>query len=130
MVVATTHRLKSKPQIVSRQTLLQKVPDGLDFFLQKSSLPMLKKQFIVTLFCACFVVSACQSTGPKYRDVRSFSEGLAPVQTQGGRWGFINERQEWVITSRFEDTKEFYGGKAAVRQNGKWGFINKRGEWL
>lgn len=91
---------------------------------------MLKKPVITTLFCICFVVAACQSTGPKYRDVRSFSEGLAPVQVQGGRWGFINERQEWVIAPRFEDAREFHGGKAAVRQNGKWGFINRRGEWF
>lgn len=75
-------------------------------------------------------LTACGSTGPKYRNVRSFSEGLAPVQAQTGRWGFINERQEWAIQPRFNDAKEFQGGKAAVRQNSKWGFINKRGEWL
>ena len=91
------------------------------------------KNRITTLFCLClllFLLTACQSTGPKYRNVRSFSEGLAPVQAQGGRWGFINERQEWVIQPRFDDAQEFRGGKAAVRQSGKWGFINKRGEWL
>ncbi|MRR51463.1 MAG: WG repeat-containing protein [Rhodocyclaceae bacterium] len=87
------------------------------------------------LFSALFILSlttltACESTGPKYRNVRSYSEGLAPVQTPGGRWGFVNERQEWVIQPKFEDAREFQGGKAAVRQNGKWGFINKRGEWL
>lgn len=73
---------------------------------------------------------ACESAGPRYRNARSFSEGLAPVQAANGHWGFINERQQWVISPRFDDAKEFQGGKAAVRQNGKWGFINKRGEWL
>jgi len=88
-------------------------------------------------FVACVVfavslaaVSGCQSTGPKYQNVRSFSEGLAPVQISSGKWGFVNEKQEWVIPAKFEDAKEFSNGKAAAKMNGKWGFINKRGEWL
>lgn len=91
---------------------------------------MLKKLIVALLSLSVLTLNACGTSGPKYRNVRSYSEGLAPVQTQGGRWGFINEKQEWVIQPRFEDAKEFQGGKAAVRQNGKWGFINKRGEWL
>lgn len=43
---------------------------------------------------------------------------------------FINQRQQWVIEPRFEDAREFQGGKAAARQNGKWGFINKHGECI
>lgn len=92
--------------------------------------PMLKKLFTALLTLSRLTLSACSSSGPKYRNVHSYSEGLAPVQTQGGRWGFVNERQDWVIQPKFEDAREFQGGKAAVRQNGKWGFINKRGEWL
>lgn len=79
---------------------------------------------------AIVTLSACESAGPKYRNVKAYSEGLAPVQSSNGRWGYINERQQWVIEPRFEDAQEFRGGRAAVRQNGKWGFINKRGEWL
>lgn len=93
---------------------------------------MLKTRLILSL-CLCIALlplTACQSTGPKYRNVRSFSEGLAPVQAQSGRWGFINERQEWVIQPRFDEAREFQSGKAAVRQNGKWRFVNKQGEWL
>jgi len=75
-------------------------------------------------------LTACESAGPRYRNVRSFSEGLAPVQANSERWGFVNERQQWVIQPKFEDAKKLQGGKSAARQNGKWGFINKRGEWL
>lgn len=91
---------------------------------------MSKKLLALLLSASLFALTACESTGPKYRNVGSFSEGMAPVQNQNGRWGFINERQEWVIQPRFEDAREFQGSKAAVRQNGKWGFINKKGEWL
>lgn len=91
---------------------------------------MLKTIFTALLSFSLLSLTACGSSGPSYRNVRSFSEGLAAVQTQGGRWGFINERQQWVIQPRFDDAREFQGNKAAVQQNGKWGFINKRGEWL
>jgi len=91
---------------------------------------MLKKLFTALLTLSLLTISACSTSGPKYRNVRAYSEGLAPVQTQGGRWGFVNQKQEWVIQPRFEDAREFKDGRAAVRQNGKWGFINKRGEWL
>lgn len=91
---------------------------------------MLKTILTVFLFLSLLLLTACESTGPKYRNVRSFSEGLAPVQAQNSKWGFINEHQQWAIQPRFEDAREFQGGKAAVRQNGKWGFVNKRGEWL
>lgn len=91
---------------------------------------MLKTIIAALLSLSIFTLTACESAGPRYRNVRSFSEGVAPVQAQSGKWGFINEKQGWVIEPRFEDAKEFQGDKAAVRQSGKWGFINKRGEWL
>lgn len=75
-------------------------------------------------------LTACESAGPRYHNVRSYSEGLAAVQATNGHWGYVDEQQRWIIPPRFDDVQEFRGGRAAVRQNGKWGFINKRGEWL
>lgn len=83
---------------------------------------------LLALSLSC--LPACESAGPRYRNVRSYSEGLAPVQSPNGRWGYVDEQQRWIIQPRFEDAQVFKGGRAAVRQNGKWGFINKRGEWL
>ncbi|MDD2882952.1 MAG: WG repeat-containing protein [Rhodoferax sp.] len=91
---------------------------------------MLKKLLVIAISASLLVLGGCQSTGPKYQNVGSYSEGLAPVQSSNGKWGYINERQGWVIPAKFEEAKEFKGGRAAVKQNGKWGFINKRGEWL
>ncbi len=91
---------------------------------------MLKPLAIATLTASLLLLGACGSPGPKYRNVGAYSEGLAPVQVSAGQWGFINERQEWVIQPRFEDARAFQAGKAAVKKNGKWGFINKRGDWL
>lgn len=91
---------------------------------------MFKKIAVAALSISLIFLSGCGASGPKYQNVRSYSDGLAAVQQSNGRWGFINERQEWVIPAKFEDAKEFKNGKAAAKLNGKWGFINKRGEWL
>ena len=90
------------------------------------------KSFVISVALSLFVVTVggCQSAGPKYQNVRSYSEGLAAAQASNGRWGFVNEQQVWVIPAKFEDAKGFSNGKAAVRMNGRWGFINRRGEWL
>ncbi|WP_426166328.1 WG repeat-containing protein [Polaromonas sp. DSP2-3-2b2] len=123
--------IREAMQILTRWTkAIASSMDAIESSMHSKNTALFKPVAIAVLTVALFGLTACGSTGPKYRNVRSFSEGLAPVQAQTGRWGFINERQEWVIAPRFEDAKEFQGGKAAVRQNSKWGFINKRGEWL
>lgn len=92
---------------------------------------MLQKSIVVALVISLLTLGGCGAPrGPKYQNVRSFSEGLAPVQASNGKWGYINESQQFVISPRFEDAKEFQSGKAAVKANSKWGFINRRGEWL
>lgn len=91
---------------------------------------MAHRLLTILLTISMVTLTACESAGPRYRNVRSYSEGLAPVQAANGRWGYVDARQHWIIQPRFEDAKEFQSGRAAVRQNGKWGFINKRGEWL
>lgn len=91
---------------------------------------MLRKIFVAALAVSVLALPACQTTkGPKYQNVRSFSEGLAPVQASNGRWGYINTDNQWVIPAKFEDAQEFKSNRAAVKLNNKWGFINKRGEW-
>lgn len=89
------------------------------------------KPFVAAMLTASLLtLSGCGSSpGPKYRNVNSYSEGLAAVQSGSGKWGFVNERQQWVIEPRFEEVKAFQTGRAAVKQNGRWGFINRRGEW-
>lgn len=91
---------------------------------------MFKLSITALLTAAMLTLGACGSPpGPKYRNVSSYSEGMAAVQANNGKWGFVNERQQWVVEPRFEEVKAFQAGRAAVKQNGKWGFINKRGEW-
>lgn len=91
---------------------------------------MFRPSIAALLAAALLTLSGCGSApGPKYRNVSSYSEGLAAVQAANGKWGFVNERQQWVIAPNFEEAKPFQTGRAAVKQNGKWGFVNKRGDW-
>lgn len=85
---------------------------------------------LVAPMLLCIGLTGCESAGPRYKDVRSYSEGLAPVKANNDRWGYINENQQWVISPRFDEAREFKDGKAAVRMNKRWGFINKKGDWL
>jgi hypothetical protein len=91
---------------------------------------MHKKIVAAILTVSVLGLTACGSPhGPRYKEARSYSEGVAPVQANNGRWGYIDTRNQWIIPAEFEDAKEFRDGRAAVKANGKWGFINKRGDW-
>lgn len=83
-------------------------------------------------FIAVWLLTAagCETTGPKYKNVGEYREGLAAVQISNGKWGYINDSQQFVIRPQFDDAKNFSDGKAAVKRNGKWGFINRAGKWL
>lgn len=47
-----------------------------------------------------------------------------------GKYGFIDEKGEFVVTPQYEEADNFYQGLAAVKTNGKWGFIDKNGEMV
>jgi len=100
-------------------------------FLDSHFLNYMNNKYIVTVLSVlAFTLTGCQSTsGPRYQNARSFSEGLAPVQASNGRWGYINTNNQMVISAKFEDAQEFKGGRAAVKMNGKWGYINNKGQW-
>lgn len=83
----------------------------------------------LALLAAAAVLAGCGSPGPRYRNVGAFSEGLAPVQTPAGKWGFVNQRQQWVSEPRFDEARPFQDGRAAARLGSRWGFIDKQGRW-
>ena len=61
-----------------------------------------------------------------------FSEDvLNPVSADGGKWGYINRKGEYVINPQFEDADFFSDGLAKIRtRDGKTGYINKKGEYV
>ncbi|WP_460940261.1 WG repeat-containing protein [Spirosoma humi] len=47
-----------------------------------------------------------------------------------GRWGYVNEKDEWVIQPEFEAVTPFRGNTAAVFLNGQLMTINRSGEQI
>lgn len=60
---------------------------------------------------------------PQYTEAKSFSNGLAPVSTNG-MWGYINSDNVYRIESKFTDCLPFStNGIAAVKENEVWNYI-------
>lgn len=68
----------------------------------------------------------------QYREVESFSEGMAAVlHHEKERWGFINKAGKTVIDFKYRHASSFSNGLAAVSIDGeKWGYINSSGEMV
>jgi len=64
---------------------------------------------------------------PKYQDIRSFNEGLAPVKHKD-KWGYIDKDGDVVIGFLFDKAEHFSYGLAPVLNKGKYGFVNKAGD--
>lgn len=75
---------------------------------------------------------------PKYTEMMAFSEGLAAVLTEEGKWGFLNRDLEMVIEPQFFNVNffkpdpyrnAFNEGLANVEtEPGKWNYIDKTGQ--
>ncbi len=64
----------------------------------------------------------------KYVKIYNFSDGLAKVQNNNGKWGYINAEFREVIPCVYDEVKYFSEGVARVKRNEKWGYINKDGK--
>ncbi|MBM4270765.1 MAG: WG repeat-containing protein [Deltaproteobacteria bacterium] len=47
---------------------------------------------------------------------------------EGGTWGYIDNKGDWVISPIFGFAGQFEEGKARVKLNGRCEFINKSGK--
>jgi hypothetical protein len=67
--------------------------------------------------------------GPMYKNVGSFSEGLAAVLNFNDKWGFMNTKGDWAIPATYKEVKFFSEELAAVKNDmNLWGFIDKKGK--
>ena len=65
--------------------------------------------------------------GGSFAQAGDFYEGLAWVQTMQGKCGYINHAGEMVIEAKYDITRNFSEGLAAVASKYKRGFIDKKG---
>lgn len=67
--------------------------------------------------------------GPMYKNVGSFSEGLAAVLNFNDKWGFMNTKGDWAVPATYKEVKFFSEELAAVKNDmNLWGFIDKKGK--
>jgi hypothetical protein len=60
----------------------------------------------------------------------SFSEGLAGVCSDDGKYGFIDKTGQFVIEPKFDDVWPFLHGLAVVKVGDKWGYIDRTGGFV
>jgi len=66
----------------------------------------------------------------KVKEIKRFSEGLAPIYMEDGKVGFINTDGEIAIEAKFVSVGYFSNGLAwAKNADKKLGYLNKKGEW-
>ncbi len=74
---------------------------------------------------------------PSFRQAGEFAEGLAPVKTESGLWGFIDPAGKMVVQPQFEDVcssgrgvllRCFSDGLIPVKKDGLWGYMNPSGD--
>lgn len=76
------------------------------------------------------------ATQPKlkngFTDAGSFSEGLAPIMANNGKWGFIDKKGKLVILPKYEYNlfMSFHNGACSVSLNRKLHLIDKSGKDL
>ena len=92
-------------------------------------------QFVIGPFRACQGLKNCV-IGPMTGSVGRFNEGLVPLTTGNGMWGyrarwqtdFCDRKGHIVVTTGFMQAQAFSEGLAAVRTaHGEWGYIDRRG---
>lgn len=86
----------------------------------------MKKITLQTLVicCICFIGLSCS------KNQSQFDLELIPVRS-GEKWGYINQKGEYVVNPQFRDADFFYDGMAMVKSlNGKIGYISKDGKYI
>lgn len=60
-----------------------------------------------------------------------FSEGLTPIVSPNGKYGYIDKKLNLVIPAAYAHVRPFSEGLAAVQDaNGNWGYIDRSGKVL
>lgn len=55
---------------------------------------------------------------------------LQRLSINGGKWGYADANDHFVIAAKFDDANDFSGLYAAVKIGERWGFINRAGKQI
>ncbi len=65
-----------------------------------------------------------QVIAPQFDQVLNFSQGLAAVKNEEGKWGYINTQGTLIIPYLYEEANEFSDDLALIKQDGLYGYIS------
>ena len=65
---------------------------------------------------------------PQFSFIAAFSEGLAKVRGDDGKYGFINRNGAIVIEPIYDYAGQFKNGLTVASKAGKWGYIDTTGD--
>lgn len=83
----------------------------------------------VLLVAGSFLAVGCTSDRPASSTTTTLAGGnLFPV-TSGGKWGYINEKGDLVISLQFDGADYFSYGLARVKTASKFGYIDPTGQF-
>ena len=64
---------------------------------------------------------------PKFEDVGTFHEGVAPAKLQG-QWGLVDRSGNWIVPPSYDQIRRGNLGRFAVLKNKRWGFVTSLGK--
>lgn len=70
------------------------------------------------------------SIKPQYKNALPFSESLAAVLSENGKWGFVDPSGLLVIPATFDECGSFREGFACASQGGVFGLIEHGGKFI
>ena len=72
----------------------------------------------------------CKNEGKESNTANGNSEKqwLDDYESPVLKWGFINKSGRLVISTKYDDVRDFHEGLAIVNFEGKWGFIDTSGQ--
>ena len=65
-----------------------------------------------------------------YTDAKSFTEGIAAVEIDDERWGYIDVNNNWLYTPQFKHAHPFENGKAMVEVKDTFLWVDKDGNFV
>ncbi|MBX9722961.1 MAG: WG repeat-containing protein [Candidatus Obscuribacterales bacterium] len=67
---------------------------------------------------------------PQFREARNFSEDLAAVRLQSGKYSFINKDAKGIIEVDANCVGDFHNGVAMIANNGRCGYMDHSGQTI
>jgi len=88
----------------------------------------IKKLAKYSLIPLCILLFSSILLSCKYKETKSYHEGLAAVGTRDNKWGYIDEKKKEVIPCIYLSANNFINGAAIVKNTeNKYGLIDKTG---